>query len=143
MGVSPTCWNIGQNTDLHPFAWTGQNPWAMDLFLPYMNIQREGRPAFFDVLDFEKKFSQGATSSTPLFIDVGGSMGAQCVEFRKRYPNLAGRVILQDLPVVIEQVQAKPLPGSESVEVQPHDFFTPEPIKGIANWHLQILYNTN
>ena len=115
----------------------------MDLFLPYMNIQIEGRPAFFDVLDFEKKFSQGATSSTPLFIDVGGSMGAQCVEFRKRYPNLAGRVILQDLPVVIEQVQAKPLPGSESVEVQPHDFFTPEPIKGIANWHLQILYNTN
>ncbi|KAI1465560.1 S-adenosyl-L-methionine-dependent methyltransferase [Daldinia caldariorum] len=136
-GVSPNSWNIGQNTDLHPFAWTGQTPWAMELFLPYMNIQREGRPAFFDVLDFATKFAQGATGETPLFIDVGGSMGAQCVEFRKRYPNLTGRVILQDLPTVIEQVKSKPLSGSERIETQPYDFFTPEPIKGARAYYLR------
>lgn len=103
----------------------------MDLFLPYMNIQRNDRPAFFDVLDFEKEFGQGATSSTPLFVDVGGSMGAQCVTFRQRYPNLPGRVILQDLGPVIEQVKGKPLPGFETVEAEAYDFFTPETIKGI------------
>ncbi|KAI1396528.1 S-adenosyl-L-methionine-dependent methyltransferase, partial [Hypoxylon fuscum] len=109
----------------------------MEVFLPYMNIQRESRPAFFDVLDFEQRFAQGSTSSTPLFIDVGGSMGAQCVEFRKRYPNLAGRVVLQDLPAVIEQVKAKPHPGSENVEAEPYDFFTPEPIKGARVYYFR------
>ncbi|KAI1074274.1 S-adenosyl-L-methionine-dependent methyltransferase [Whalleya microplaca] len=136
-GVTPNAWNIGQNTDQHPFVWTSQRPWAMELFLPYMNIQREGRPACFDVLDFEKQLAQGATASTPLFVDIGGSMGAQCVEFRKRYPNLAGRVILQDLPEVVKQVKAKPLPGSENVEAEAYDFFTPESIKGARAYYFR------
>ncbi|KAK6065517.1 O-methyltransferase [Seiridium cupressi] len=136
-GLTPSVWNISHDTDLPPFAWTGQTPWALDLFLPYMNIQREGRPAFFDVLDFEKQFAQNATNSTPLFVDVGGSMGAQCVEFRKRYPDLVGRVVLQDLPAAIEKVKANPLPGSQNVEAEAYDFFTPEPIKGARAYYLR------
>ncbi|KAI1778506.1 S-adenosyl-L-methionine-dependent methyltransferase [Hypoxylon cercidicola] len=136
-GLKPTAWNVGQNTDQHPFAWTGQRPWAMELFLPYMNIQREGRPSFFDVLDFEKRLAQGTDGSTPLFVDIGGSMGAQCVTFRQKYPNLPGRVILQDLPAVVEKVKANPLPGFENVEAEAYDFFTPEPIKGARAYYLR------
>ncbi|KAI1334235.1 hypothetical protein F5Y15DRAFT_402418 [Xylariaceae sp. FL0016] len=84
----------------------------------YMNIQRENRPAPFDVFDFEKRLGQGSTDSTPLFVDVGGAMGAQCVAFRQRHPNLPGRVILQDQPEVVDQVKASPLPGFETVDAR-------------------------
>ena len=40
--------------------------------------------------------------------------------------DIKGRVILQDLPRVIEDI-SDPLPGVEKIG---YDFFTPQPIKG-------------
>ncbi|CAJ2511317.1 Uu.00g069420.m01.CDS01 [Anthostomella pinea] len=111
-GVTPGAFHLGHRTDMHPFAW------------------REGRPSVFDVVDFENDLARGATSSTPLFVDVGGATGSQCVAFRRRYSNLVGRVILQDVPQVVEQVMAHPLDGFENIEVEAQNFLTPETVKG-------------
>lgn len=61
-----------------------------------MAAQREGLPTFLDVMNFEEEFAQGADSTTPMFVDIGGELGHQCVSLRQRYPTLPGRVILQD-----------------------------------------------
>ena len=53
-------------------------------------------------------------------VDVGGGMGHDLVELKKKHPELSGRFILQDLPQVIEQVP-QPLEG---IEVTVHDFYT-------------------
>ncbi|RYP61011.1 hypothetical protein DL770_009862 [Monosporascus sp. CRB-9-2] len=136
-GVTPRAFNMGHRTDAHPFAWVQDRPEMMGLFLPWMNIQREGRPAFFDVFDVRKELAQGATSSTPLFVDVGGAMGSQCIVFRQRYPDLPGRVILQDLPHVVDMVKANPLPGFDNIEAEAHDMFKPESVKGARAYYLR------
>lgn len=129
-GHIPTAWNKAFQTGQHPFQWFVDNPWAKELGLVHMRIQREGRPLCFDGLNFEERFCQGATTSTILFVDVGGSMGPQCVAFRQRYSNLAGRVIVQDRPEVIEKAKLE-LSDSANIEAEAYDFFTPQLIKGI------------
>lgn len=98
--------------------------------LSWMQGQRYGLPIFLDAFDFEKELAQGTEPSTPLFVDVGGAMGHQCIALKQRYPGMAGRIILQDTPSVIEQVKQSPLPDFEGNEATPYDFFTPQPIKG-------------
>ncbi|CEN60871.1 hypothetical protein ASPCAL07543 [Aspergillus calidoustus] len=53
----------------------------------------------------------------------------------KRFPDLPGRVILQDLPSVIEGAQ----PSPAGVESMGHDFFTPQPVKGAKAYYLRLV----
>ncbi|KAI0469759.1 S-adenosyl-L-methionine-dependent methyltransferase [Xylariaceae sp. FL0804] len=119
-GITFTAWNIGHQTDQSPLQWSSERPW------------REGRPSFFDVFDFEKRIGQDTTSFTPLFVNIGGAMGAQCITFRQRYPRLPGR--------------ASPLPAFKSVEAEAYDFFTPEAVQVVLyDWPIakcvEILFN--
>jgi hypothetical protein len=61
-----------------------------------------------------------------LVVDIGGGAGHDLLGFRERYPEVKGRLVLEELPYVIDQVGGK-LDGVELVE---HDFYTPQPIKG-------------
>ncbi|KAI0594614.1 S-adenosyl-L-methionine-dependent methyltransferase [Biscogniauxia sp. FL1348] len=130
-------WQLGHRTDQSPFAWLQSHPNLMEFFLPWMATQRDGLPTFFDVVDFQQELCQNANESTVLFVDLGGAMGHQCVALKKRHPDLPGRVILQELPSVVEQVKANPLPGFEGIEVQAHDIFTPQPIKGARAYYMR------
>ena len=60
-----------------------------------------------------------------VFVDVGGGTGQQCVALKEKFPDLPGKVILQDLPAVIAEAK---LP--EGIETMVYDFFTPQPVKG-------------
>lgn len=98
-----------------------------------MATQRDGLPIFLDVLDYRNEFLQGSVESpgVPIFVDVGGAMGHQCIAIRERYPELTNhRVVLQEQDFVVKQVEAQPLPGFKNVEVMAYDFFTPQPVKG-------------
>lgn len=132
-------WHLGHNTDLSPFPWLQSHPEHFGYFLPWMASQRDGLPIFLDVLNFEQEFAQGTTASTPLFVDVGGASGHQCIALKQRFPALPGRIILQDQEHIIAQVQANPLPGFEGIEAQAHDFFTPQPIKGTTKGPIHIV----
>jgi hypothetical protein len=61
----------------------------------------------------------------PVFVNVGGGVGHQCAQFKEKFPDVPGRVILQDMPHSI--AQALPTPGVENMV---HDFFQPQPVKG-------------
>lgn len=98
-----------------------------------MATLRDGMPNWFDTVDFRQEVlnGQATDSATPLFVDVGGAMGQQSISFKKAYPDLEGRVIVQDQAQVVSQIQASPLPGFEGIEAMAHDFFQPQPIKGM------------
>ncbi|KAI1759503.1 putative sterigmatocystin 8-O-methyltransferase precursor [Hypoxylon sp. FL1150] len=130
-------WHLGHDTDLSPFPWLQSHPEHFGYFLPWMASQRDGLPIFLDVLDFEKEFAQGTIASTPIFVDVGGASGHQCIALKQRFPTLPGRIILQDQEHIIAQVQANPLPGFGDIEAQSYDFFTPQPIKGARVYYLR------
>jgi len=61
-----------------------------------------------------------------LLVDIGGGRGHDLQAFRNKYPDLPGRLILQDRPQVIQEVQGI----SDTIELMPHSFFDVQPIKG-------------
>jgi hypothetical protein len=97
-----------------------------------MMAQRVGRKSLMDAFDFKKHLNtQDISSSTFLFVDIGGGTGSQSLAFRKQYSKLPGRVALQDRPEVVERV--KPMFANiENIEAEVYDFSTtPQPIRGM------------
>lgn len=89
-----------------------------------MKHSHDGLPIWLDVFPFED-YSQNIVPKTPLFVDVGGGVGHQCISLRAKFPHLPGRIILQDQAMVVQQA-----PATEGVETMAHDFWTEQPIKG-------------
>ncbi|KAF2185209.1 S-adenosyl-L-methionine-dependent methyltransferase [Zopfia rhizophila CBS 207.26] len=66
-------------------------------------------------------------SSDVIFVDVGGGYGQKAIALKEAFPDLPGRIIVQDLPMSIERA-----PKVEGIEFMVHDFFTEQPIKDEA-----------
>ncbi|KAI1410390.1 putative sterigmatocystin 8-O-methyltransferase precursor [Hypoxylon sp. FL1857] len=129
-------WQAGHRTEDDPWTWLQKRPIQMERFLSWMHYLRSGLPTFVDFMDIEQEIGNGSTDSTLLFVDVGGARGHQCVALRRKYPSLPGRIVLQDLPDVIQRVKADPLPGFEGIEAEPYDIFTPQPLKGARAYYI-------
>ncbi|KAJ0298226.1 hypothetical protein COL516b_010149 [Colletotrichum fioriniae] len=100
---------------------------------------RQGRvpwmhPSLYPV---EKTLFSGADTSpdAPLLVDVAGGLGHDIDEFKKMYPNHPGKLILQDLPVVINDVKGI----DTSIELMGHDFLTEQPIKGAKAYFMHSI----
>lgn len=139
VGMMPTALTSSIPTDKTPFEMLAEDPRALELSQAHMRFHREGRPVFFDALDFEKRFGQDTSSSSVLFVDVGGSTGSQSLILRQRCPDVPGRVIVQDRPEVVAQARAQ-LPSSARIEVEVHNIFAPQPIKGMGHPVLELRY---
>lgn len=120
-----TCLQLAWNTELPGFIWLQQHPEKLGHCNQYMANQREGLPTWLSVYPIEEE-TKGWNPENPVFVDVGGGIGHQCLALITKYPQLPGRVVLQDLPAALEQ--ALPM---QNVEALGHDFFQPQPIKGI------------
>lgn len=64
-----------------------------------------------------------------LLVDVGGGKGHDLIKFLNRYPSAWGRLILQDLPNLIQNLEGL----SPGIQAMGHDFFTPQTVKGWWN----------
>lgn len=95
-------------------------------FASWMAGQRAGQASWFEAFHLQH-FESGRTDpEIPVFIDVGGGVGHQCLALRARFPALKMRIILQDLPSVLHQ--ATP---TEGVEHMPHSFWEEQPVEGM------------
>ncbi|KAL1882842.1 hypothetical protein Daus18300_000480 [Diaporthe australafricana] len=135
-------WHVGHKTDINPFPWLLSHPRQMEVFMQAMATLRDGMPNWFDIVDFRQEILHGdnTDSATPLFVDVGGAMGQQSISFKKAYPDLKGRVIVQDQAQVVGQIEATPLPDFEGIEAMAHDFFKPQPIQARA-YYLRMIFH--
>ena len=62
----------------------------------------------FELLDREaSKITAKASgaSEKKFLVDVGGGWGIQCRQLLQKYPNLHGRLILEDLPEAIDKLE--------------------------------------
>ncbi|KAJ0120808.1 O-methyltransferase [Diaporthe amygdali] len=136
-------WHAGHKTELNAFPWLLSHPRQMEVFMQAMATLRDGMPNWFDIVDFREEVLHGHDTepAIPLFVDVGGAMGQQCIFFKKAYPDLEGRVIVQDQAQVVSQIEATPLPGFEGIEAIAHDFFKPQPIKGARAYYLRMIFH--
>ena len=116
----------------HVFMWLGEHPEKLGYFNDFMALRRAPEQSWFDIYPVEER-TKDWDAEKPVFVDVGGSVGHQCAHFKRYFPNVRGRVILQDMQHSIDN--ALPTPGVENMT---HDFFQPQPIKGMK--HKRSIY---
>lgn len=113
-------------TKLTMFEYLKTQPKQLSVFSKYMaasaQIQESGLHAILSSLFAS---SQYLHRESVLLVDVGGGRGQVLRELRKQRPDLQGRMIVQDLPQEVQDVQY-----TDGVEAMPFDFFMPQPIKG-------------
>ncbi|KKY19905.1 putative o-methyltransferase-like protein [Phaeomoniella chlamydospora] len=68
----------------------------------------------------------------PFIVDVAGGRGQDLLAIQKEFGPI-GKLILQDLPIVINSLKPEDIPGIEGME---YDFYTPQPIK---NAHVYLM----
>ncbi|KAL9034644.1 MAG: hypothetical protein Q9180_005290 [Flavoplaca navasiana] len=115
-----------------------ETPRTLDKLNNYMAGHRRGRPNwmdadFYPVQDARKDIK--LDSDTPILVDIGGGKGHDVMEFKKKFPSLPGRLIVQDLPNTIQRVAST----HQGIEFRPHDFFPPQPIKGARFYYLHCV----
>jgi len=116
---------IAHKTELPAFVWALSQPKMMQDFQMWMIAVYGGRQtSWLDAFDIAKHVS-GAGPDDVIFVDVAGGVGHQCGLLKAKLPEVKGRVILQDLPMVVPQ--AIPTPG---VEAQGIDMWQGQPVKG-------------
>ena len=76
-----------------------------------------------------------AAGSEPLLVDVGGRLGHDLIAFKQKFPHLHGKLIVQDLPVVIDDVKDL----SPGIEAMRHDFFKTQPVKNAKVYYLRTV----
>lgn len=122
-------------TDLDFFSYLRANGYS-EHFNNHMRGYRQGRlpwmaPGFFPV---KERLIDGLDSNpdAALLVDIGGSVGHDLEEFHKYHPEAPGRLILEDLPAVIEE--ARDL--SDAITPLTYDFHKEQPIKGARAYYM-------
>lgn len=117
------------NTSLTPFTWFPHNPDKFAYFQKCMALRRGPEVSWLTVYPLSEQLAASNwaddSKDRAVFVNIGGGIGHQCAQFKEKYPDVPGRVILQDLPQSISQALSTP-----GVENMSHDFFEEQPVKG-------------
>jgi len=70
-----------------------------------------------------------ANDDEVLVVDIGGGAGHDLLGFRVRHPDLKGRLVLQEMPYMVEKVKGEGA-CEGVVELMGHDFCGSQPVKG-------------
>ncbi|KAJ5093997.1 hypothetical protein N7456_009858 [Penicillium angulare] len=127
---------LGYRTTDHCFEFLKNHPVVAKQFNNHMSAYHQGRPSWMDdgFFDVPRLVQVDTGDDGALLVDMGGSVGHDLSEFRRKHPNAAGRLILQDLPHVLEQARTMNL--HQSIEIMEHDFFTEQPVKGARAYYM-------
>ncbi|KAE8334963.1 hypothetical protein BDV24DRAFT_171736 [Aspergillus arachidicola] len=121
------------STDLEPYPWLKQHPEVLKNFQAAMRLTRDANGV--DMMPLDESVSSGHDGA--MFVDIGGNTGHQAAEVLSKYPELAGRVVVQDRGEVI-----KCAPDIKGIQWMEHDFFQTQPVKGAKYYYLRaILHN--
>ncbi|KAI4595374.1 hypothetical protein KJ359_007049 [Pestalotiopsis sp. 9143b] len=90
------------------FAWLDQNPPYLEVFSNYMSAYRAGKPSWVDPGFYPIRYRLGKVydpdCSEVLLVDVGGGIGHDLQELKRKHPDLPGKLVLQDRAQVIATV---------------------------------------
>ncbi|PLB37615.1 o-methyltransferase [Aspergillus candidus] len=124
----------GYKTKLGFFDYLKAHSTTGKQFNRFMSVCRKGRASWMDFYPAERLFDGlDIHESRPLFVDIGGGLGHDIMEFHGRFPDVPGRLVLQDLPEVLEEAK-KRVPSK--IELVPHDMFKMQPIKCARVYYL-------
>lgn len=116
---------LGQNTREPFYKWMDTHPVQRDGFHRFMDAQFSTLPTWLDVVDFQTEMAKGSGDDDVVFVDVGGGNGSQIAALKKSWPDIKGRMILQDQAYVLER--AMEVEGMDKIT---YDVLTEQPVKG-------------
>ncbi|KKK22285.1 aflO/ omtB/ dmtA/ O-methyltransferase B [Aspergillus ochraceoroseus] len=122
------------NTDVTMFEWMPQYPKHMQSLGHLMALKRP--VVWVDYFPVLEELGDFPGPDKALMVDVGGGFGQQSKALRAKFPNLAGRVIVQDIPQTLAGAQP-----AEGVEFIAHNFFEPQPIQGAKFYYLRHVFH--
>ena len=128
-------------TDHHYFDFISQpgNEERLKNFMGHMRFKTLGLKWFEEPKIIEAVFGdEGVGKEDVLLVDVGGSTGYDILNFHQTHADISGRLVLQDLPATIHNLDKTAL-AEKGIEALPHDFFTPEPIQHAKAYYLKMI----
>ncbi|KAF2727138.1 S-adenosyl-L-methionine-dependent methyltransferase, partial [Polyplosphaeria fusca] len=130
-----TAWQVGWNTTENCFEWMSSHPHAVEALNTHLATRRQNQPSWVQSYPVRERVdAKNFSSDRTLFVDIGGNIGHKAIEFRNAYPELPGRVIVQDLPFAVNNAIKAP-----GVEAMVHDFNHAQPIKGAKFYYLRYV----
>ncbi|KAI1392403.1 putative O-methyltransferase [Hypoxylon trugodes] len=127
-------------TKLNTYQLMSSMPNAVKDFNVFMENRMRVRSRWLDWFPVKEYLLKGVDvdKQSVLLVDVAGGNGHDLLEFYQRFPHKQGRLILQDLPPVIDGIKGL----DESIERMAYDFFTEQPVKGArCYFYHHILHN--
>ncbi|KAI1465194.1 S-adenosyl-L-methionine-dependent methyltransferase [Daldinia caldariorum] len=120
------------------FTWLTDHPDVFKAFHSYVHALRLHRPSWSDMYPVQERLIKGLKSNgdASAFVDIGGGTGQILQDFHASVPQYTGRLVLQEIPDVITAATAMGV-GDDGIELQVHDFFTPQPIKGARAYFMR------
>ena len=115
----------GQHTEEDFYTWLETHPVQQGAFHRFMEAQFASLPTWLDAVDFEAEMGKDLTGNDVAFVDVGGGNGQQCASLKEKFPQMNGRVVLQDRPEVLDKALSV-----DGMEKMSYDYLTEQPVKG-------------
>lgn len=119
---------FSHETSLESFALWQSKPATLDNFNTLMEGVRADKPSWVEWFPIQDTIFAGSdpASEAPILVDIGGARGHDLIAFDKRFPQSPGKLVLEDLPAVIDDIRSL----DPKIKRVKHDFFQPQPIKG-------------
>ncbi|TVY64363.1 O-methyltransferase lepI, partial [Lachnellula suecica] len=125
-----------RGTPLHAFDWLATQPKLQAAFNTVMTMSRP--QPFYTSTSFPvlSKLPVSDPSSICI-VDIGGGVGHVLRGLKAAFPQLRGKMIVQDLPSVISSIEPGSLP--DGISAMGCDFFAAQPIHGARAYYLRAV----
>ena len=127
-GTTDGPFQFALDTNLNTFEWWAAKPVLAQNFNTFMTGVRGSRPSWITWFPVEERLLRDAKqdANETLMVDIAGGRGHNLADIKNVFPHAPGRLILQDLPHVIDDSKSL----DPAIEKMKHDMFDPQPIKG-------------
>ncbi|MCJ1400517.1 hypothetical protein MMC11_003723 [Xylographa trunciseda] len=121
------------------FEWLISDPLMLANWHAFMSGRRGQRKQWYDIFPADKIILEGASHGDDgtLLVDIGGGEGQDAESFRTKFPDVAGRVVVQDLPEVICTIEKL----DHRVMRMEHDFFMSQPVKDARAYYFRNIFH--
>lgn len=93
---------------------------------------------WYDIYPVQRLFGHAMPYKDTVFlVDIGGNQGHDLSKFRRECGHLPGKMVLQDLPNVVEGVDGK----DAGIEVMGYNFMDTQPVKGARAYYFRSIFH--
>jgi hypothetical protein len=136
---SPGPFQDAHNTKDGMFQWLINDPPMMSNFNAFMSGTLETRKNWFEAFPVKDIALSNATKDpeSVFLVDIAGGEGHDVQAFHRAFPDVVGKLVLQDLPPTIDNIKSL----DSAITRQKYDFFTKQPVIGAQTYFFRNIFH--